>query len=267
MPVRVYVEVARRSFRRFSTYRAATLAGVFTNSVFGMIRAAVFIAVVKAKPGAGGYDVRDVVTFTFISQGLLAFLAAFGAIDTLSDRVRTGDIVTDFYRPSDFQAWWLAFDGGRATYQLVGRFVPIVAIGAVVYGRVETPASAGVAALFVVSLYAALLISFGVRYIVSLSSFWLLDIRGTTQLAVTLIMFGSGNVAPLSFFPRWLEPTVRALPFAGMIQTPADVWMGKVTGVAAMGRVGQQLLWAVVLFAIGRWITVRATRRVVIQGG
>ena len=264
--MRVYAEVAKRSFRRWSTYRAATIAGVFTNSVFGMIRAAVFVAVVTAKPGAGGYTAHDVITFSFISQGMLAFLAAFGGIDEITQRVRTGDIVTDFYRPTDFQAWWLAFDTGRATFQLLGRFVPILAIGAVVYG-IEWPASVGAAALFAVSIYAALLISFGIRYIVSLSAFWILDTRGTTQLAVTLIMFGSGNIAPLSFFPHWLEPTVRALPFAGMVQTPADVWMGVVTGPAAVARVLLQLAWASALLLGGRYLTVMATRRVVIQGG
>jgi ABC-2 type transport system permease protein len=264
--VRVYVEVARRSFRRFSTYRAATIAGVFTNSVFGMIRAAVFIAVVKARPGTGGYDVRDVVTFSFVTQGMLAFIAAFGAIDTLTERVRTGDIVTDFYRPTDFQAWWLAFDSGRASFQLFGRFLPIVLLGEVVYG-VRWPATFGTAGLFVLSLYAALLISFAVRYMVSLSAFWILDTRGPTQLMVTLIMFGSGNVAPLSFFPDWLEPVVRALPFAGMVQTPADIWMGKVTGAAALARLAQQMAWAAALYLAGRYVTLRATRRVVIQGG
>ena len=264
--VRVYVEVARRSFRRFSTYRAATVAGVFTNSVFGMIRAAVFVAVVKARPGAGGYDVQDVVTFSFVTQGMLAFVSAFGAIDTLTERVRTGDIVTDFYRPTDFQAWWFAFDSGRATFQLFGRFLPIVLLGQLVYG-VRWPANFGVAALFLVSLYAALLIGFGLRYMVSLSAFWLLDTRGANQLMVTLIMFGSGNVAPLSFFPHWLEPTVRALPFAGIVQTPADIWMSKVTGAAAFGRVGQQLAWAAALYLVARYVTYRAMRRVVIQGG
>ncbi|MBV9255191.1 MAG: ABC transporter permease, partial [Actinobacteria bacterium] len=35
--MRLYWEVARRGFRRYATYRAATVAGVFTNSVFGLI--------------------------------------------------------------------------------------------------------------------------------------------------------------------------------------------------------------------------------------
>lgn len=264
-PVRVYVEVARRSFRRFSTYRAATIAGVFTNSVFGMIRAAMFVAVVKTAPGTGGFTVDDVVTFSFITQGMLAFISAFSAIDMLGERVKTGDIVTDFYRPSDFQLWWLAFDTGRATFQLVGRFLPIVLLGQLVYG-IAWPRF-GAAALFLVSMYAALLISFGVRYLVSLSAFWLLDTRGATQLSVTVMMFGSGNIAPLSFFPEWLEPIVRALPFAGMVQTPADVWMSKVTGVDAFASVLLQLGWAAILFGVGRYVTSIAARRVVIQGG
>jgi ABC-2 type transport system permease protein len=231
-----------------------------------MIRAAMFIAVVKTAPGTGGYTVKDVITFSFISQGMLAFIAAFGAIDTLTERVKNGDIVTDFYRPSDFQLWWLAFDVGRATFQLLGRFLPIVLVGQVVYG-VAWPDSARTAALFVISMYAALLISFGIRYLVSLSAFWIIDTRGPTQLAVTVIMFGSGNIAPLSFFPDWLEPIVRALPFAGLVQTPADVWMGKVTGADALVRVLVQLGWAVALFLLGRYITTMATRRVVIHGG
>lgn len=263
--MRLYWEVGKRSFRRFATYRAATFAGVFTNSVFGMIRGAVLVAVVTARPSIG-YSARDVITFSFITQGMLGFTSAFGAIDSLTERVRTGDVICDFYRPADFQLWWLAFDTGRATFQLIGRFVPILGIGALVYG-IDAPATVAAALLFAVSMYAALLISFGLRYLVSISAFWTLDVRGATQLLVTLIMFGSGNTAPLPFFPDWLEPTMRALPFAGMMQTPADVWMGQVTGVDAIGQVLFQLGWAAVLLAAGRFVTTLATRRVVIQGG
>src|SRR5688500_7904554 len=40
--VRLYFEVARRSFRRHLAYRAATLAGLFTNAVFGVLIASVY---------------------------------------------------------------------------------------------------------------------------------------------------------------------------------------------------------------------------------
>jgi ABC-2 type transport system permease protein len=40
----LHVAVAERSFRRYSTYTAATLAGIFTNSVFGLIYSFAYIA-------------------------------------------------------------------------------------------------------------------------------------------------------------------------------------------------------------------------------
>ena len=264
--MRLYVEVARRSFHRWSTYRAATIAGIFTNSVFGMIRGAVLVAVVQARPGAGGLTETGFITFSFLTQAMMAFVGVFGDGDEIGQRVRTGDVVCDLYRPSDFQLWWLGADIGRGLFQLIGRGVPIVLLGALVYD-LQWPTSSGAVALFTVSLVGALLTGFGIRFLVSISAFWLMDTRGTNQLAVTVTLFGCGLIAPLSLFPHWLEGTMRALPFAGMLQTPADIWLGSVTGMDAIARVLLQFLWAASLMLLGRYAMAQATRRVVIQGG
>ena len=42
--MRLYWEVAKRSFQRQLAYRAATLAGLVTNAFFGYLRGAVFMA-------------------------------------------------------------------------------------------------------------------------------------------------------------------------------------------------------------------------------
>lgn len=264
--MRVYAEVAKRSFRRWSTYRAATIAGIFTNSIFGFIRAAVLVAIVHARPGAGGLDAKGYVTFSVMSQALMAFVGFFGDGEEITERIKTGDVVSDLYRPADFQLWWYAADVGRALFQLVGRGLPIVLFGALVYG-VDTPHSAGAAALFALSLVGAQMIGFFVRFLVQLSAFWLLDTRGTKQLNDTLTMFSSGVMVPLMLFPSWLEPIARALPYAGMIQTPVDVYLGSVRGADAVMEVGLQFVWVAVLFLAGRALMASATRRVVIQGG
>jgi ABC-2 type transport system permease protein len=264
--VRLYAEVARRSFRRWSTYRAATVAGIFTNSIFGFIRAAVLVAVAHARPGVGGLSVRGFVTFSVLSQALMSYVGFFGDGGEIGERIKTGDIVSDLYRPVDFQLWWLSADVGRAVFQLLGRGVPIVLIGALVYG-LQSPPSILAVLLFVVSLVGALLVGFGIRFLVQLSGFWLLDTRGTKQLVDTLTMFASGVLVPLSLFPHALEPIVRALPFAGLIQTPVDMFLGSKTGAEAVSAVALQLTWALVLILGGRLVMTTATRRVVIQGG
>ena len=82
-----------------------------------------------------------------------------------------------------------------------------------------------------------------------------------------MILFGSGLTVPLGFFPDWLESIARALPFAGMLQTPADTFIGTAPLGECAARVAVQFAWVIVLLAAGRFVTSQATRRVVIQGG
>ena len=44
----LYLELAKKSFQRQVVYRTATLAGLFTNMFFGVLRASILIAVYNA---------------------------------------------------------------------------------------------------------------------------------------------------------------------------------------------------------------------------
>ena len=95
--VMLHVAVATRAFRRYSTYRAATLAGIFTNSVFGIIYSFAYLALWRANPTAGGYDAQDAVTYVWLGQALLMTIALWGGgtTDDLAERIRTGDVAID----------------------------------------------------------------------------------------------------------------------------------------------------------------------------
>jgi ABC-2 type transport system permease protein len=264
--MRLYWEVARRSFRRYAGYRAATIAGAFTNSVFGIIRASILIAVFRHGGSVGGFDTRDAVTFAFLTQSFIALTFFTPATLELAQRVRTGDVVSDLYRPVDFQLYWLATDLGRATIQMVTRGVPPLALGALLF-ELRLPDEPSIVLAFAVSTVLAVFVSFGVTFIVNLSSFWLLDVRGPAQLTIAALAFFSGLLLPLVMFPGWLETTARLLPFASLMQLPAEVFLAKHEGLGLLGVLSQQLLWAVVLFTIGRLLLAAATRKVVVQGG
>ena len=57
-----------------------TLAGIFTNSVFGIIYSFAYLALWDQRPHAGGYDATDAVTYVWIGQALLMTVALWGAI-------------------------------------------------------------------------------------------------------------------------------------------------------------------------------------------
>lgn len=261
--MRLYFEIARRGFRRYATYRAATIAGAFTNTVFGFIQAAVLIAVYRQRGEIGGFDAAEALTYVFLAQGLLAPIGAFsGGSTEIGQRIRSGDIVTDLYRPVDLQGYWLAMALGRAAFQVFARGIPPFVVGAVVFDLVLP--SARTWAAFAASVLLAVAASFGLHFAVALSGFWLLDNRGADQITAAVVLFFSGFMLPITFFPAWLEAVSRALPFAAMVQVPVEVFLGKGDAVLALAG---QAAWALALLGLGRVVLAAATRKVVVQGG
>ncbi|MFK4102736.1 ABC transporter permease [Streptomyces sp. NPDC019531] len=262
---RLYAAVAAGGFRRYATYRAATLAGVFTNTAFGVILVYTYLALWDEKPHLGGYDQAQAVTYVWLGQCLYATLAiqGGGAERDLMGRIRTGEIAVDLYRPADLQLWWLASDLGRSLFQLLGRGVIPFIFGALLFPMALPTDVTSWAALFV-ALLLAMVVSFAIRYLAALSVFWLMDGMGVSQTLMILGVFCSGMVLPLNAFPGVIGEIVRALPWAAQIQMPADVLMGETD---PLGAYAFQATWAVVLLAAGRLLQSAATRRVVVQGG
>src|SRR4051812_39515350 len=160
--MRLYLELARRGFRRAAAYPAATFAGVFTNTIFGFINAAVLLSVFRYRASAGGYDAQDTVTYVWITQGLLMPVAIFGWYE-LALRIRTGDVAIDLVRPLDVQLGGLAFDLGRASFDVIFRAVPPFVIGALAY-HLRFP-GADVVPAFAASVALAVAVSYGFRFL------------------------------------------------------------------------------------------------------
>ena len=263
--MRVYLTAARLSFRRYITYRSATVAGVITNTCFAFIRAFILLAMWHEKPRIGSYDAADAVTYVFLTQGLIAPVGVFLGSSELGARIRTGEVATDLYRPCDLQFWFLATDLGRAGASLLLRAVPPVVVGALCFPT-RLPAGPLRWLEFALCCLLALLISFAIRYLISLTAFWTMDERGTASLLLVVSMFFSGMIIPLVAMPGWLGALANVLPWSGTLQVPIDVLLGTDThGFAS--ALAFQLLWAAALFGVGRALTVAARHKTVVQGG
>ncbi len=270
---RLYTAVARGSFRRYATYRAATWAGTFTNTVFGFFIAYTYRALWEIRPHLGGYDLSAALTYVWLGQALLMPVAAMGGgvQDDLEARIVSGDIAVDLYRPVDQQGWWLASDLGRAAYHLLSRGVLPLLVGGLCF-HLRMP-SGGLAeevltwSCFLLSLLLGITVSFMIRYMTALTGFWLLDPRGMRQVALVLGMFCSGFLLPLTLFPSGLATLFQRLPWAGMVQIPEDVFLQRRTGGSLLSGLALQLAWVLVLVLAGRLVQRAAAAKVVVQGG
>jgi ABC-2 type transport system permease protein len=262
---RLWLELARRGYRRYAAYPGATWAGVFTNSFFGFLIAYTLLAVFEQRDSVGDYDAQDAVTYTWLAQGMLMTIYIWGWFE-VALRVRSGDVATDLQRPVDFQAYWLAQDLGRAVYHALFRGVPSFLIGALAFD-VLVPTDPRIWLAFLASLTLAVTTSFAFRFLFNLAAFWLLDYRGAGVLAMVASTFFSGQIVPIAFFPDWLFYLAWALPFAAMVQAPIEVWLGHAQGLELLGLLALQAFWAGALLLLGRGVLAAGLRKLVIQGG
>jgi ABC-2 type transport system permease protein len=257
-----HLRLVRAGFDRYAVYRTASLAALGTNSVFGLLRASVLLAVIGAAGPVAGYDAATVVTYVWLGQGLIGLVDLWG-VGELAERVRTGEIAVDLSRPWDLQAAMLSLDMGRAGFALLVRFVPPVVLGALFF-PFRMPVHVHTWPAFAASLLLAVVVCQQFRFLLELTAFWLLDVRGVRAVWLTTSGLLCGLVVPLAFLPAGVRAVLAASPFPAMIQTPIDVFTER--GPAGALLAGQ-LLWAVLLVAVGRLVLRRATRKLVLQGG
>lgn len=266
-PRSAYLALAAAGFRRYATYRQATVAAIFTNAVFGFLRAAVLLAVLGASAGAvAGYDAPRLLTFVWAGQGLIGVVLLWAPTD-LADRIRTGDVIVDLLRPVDPVWRELAADLGRAAFAALTRFAGPIAVGAMAFD-LYVPRRPATYLLFLCSAGLATVVCFGCRYLVNAAAYWLLDARGP-QLAWTLL---SGVLGGL-YFPLWFLPSAAALvlvvgtPFPSVLQLPLDVLTERGSLLHQAGCLAVQAGWAGVMLGLCRWAQARGERKLVVQGG
>ena len=153
------------------------------------------------------------------------------------ERIRTGDIAVDLYRPADLQMWWLAADLGRAAVPAAGPRDRARSCSARWSSTWRCPASPLTWLAFLVSVALGVVVSFAVRYPGGAVRV-LADGRGGADAdGVARGLFFSGMLLPLNVFPGALGDVARALPWAAMLQVPADVFLGRAPGGRGAGGV------------------------------
>jgi ABC-2 type transport system permease protein len=258
--------IAASGFRRFATYRQATFAALVTNIMFGFLRTYVLLAVAAVGGVVAGYNGAQLAGYVWAGQGLLGVVMFWGWTD-LSDRIRSGDVVTDLLRPIHPVVSYLAADLGRAAHAMIFRFLPPILIGALLFDM-YLPKQAATYPLFLVSVLLAVIVCFFCRYLVNAAAFWLLDARGVNLAWLFCSGLMGGLYFPIRFLPDWLAALLWfATPGPSLFQAPMDLLVERDPLPTRFGIVGVQVVWALVLFWACHAVQRRAERKLVIQGG
>ena len=99
------------------------------------------------------------------------------------------------------------------------------------------------AVLFVPALLSAFLLRFLLEWTLALVAFWTTRVGAVNQTYFVLILFLSGQIAPLSLFPAPIQVAADILPFRWMIGFPVELILGRLSIVDAATGLLAQLVW------------------------
>ncbi len=180
--------------------------------------------------------------------------------------IRSGDVLLDLIRPTDYQLMTFADTFGAYLMEILMVSLPSYLLAFLIFG-INPPASVEAAIGFVISLVGALVLVFSIDFIIGLMGFWTFSVWGLGYAKIAVIDILAGTIIPLSLFPDWLRSIALALPFQGIAYTPLAIYIGTIQGSAIWMSILNQFAWGAGLIVLTRLIWLRAKRRIEIQGG
>jgi ABC-2 type transport system permease protein len=271
--LRPYVAIVSARFRTLLQYRAAAVAGVWTQLFFGLVFLGVYEGFYRSSNHTPPMAFAQVVSYVWLGQALWAMLP-WNADAEVKAMVRSGAVAYELCRPVDLYGLWYARAVAWRTAPTVLRAVPMVIVAAFCLPligleewRLAPPASFASGVAFAAALVCTLLLGCALTTLINISLLWTLNGEGFALLMAAMVTFFSGMIIPLPLFPDWAQPIVQALPFAGLVDLPSRVFTGHIPPHAAVSVLQHQLLWTIALVVFGRWLLSRGMRRIVVQGG
>lgn len=254
-------------------YRAAALAGLFTQVVFGFIILMTLLAFYRSSTVPSPLGVIQTVAYVWLAQAMLGLMP--WNVDPIAlQAIRTGDVVQDLLRPVGLYGMWFSRALAWRVVRTALRFVPMVLLAGLVFPLVgleryamPAPASVIAAVLFVVAVVLSALVSTAVTLLMQVVMLWTVSPDGVLRLVPAMTIVLSGGLVPLPLFPDWVQPFMAVQPLRGLVDTPTRIYSGDLVAAEAWMALGWSAGWIVVLVLVGRWGLERGVRRLVVAGG
>ncbi|WP_436796137.1 ABC transporter permease [Actinospongicola halichondriae] len=251
----------RAGLRHQTSYRFAMVSGLVTNTFFGLVRTAVFLAVYRTRDEVAGLDLADAITYVWLLQAVFAVTWS-PWLRELPTSIRSGEWTAELLRPGSVLGRHLAYDSGRTASLLIFRAPIPLAFAAVAFDLRLPTTPPGIAAL-ALSLVLAAFAAVCLRFLLGSVAFWTADFRGIHSLVFGPVYLLSGFVIPAEFFPGALRMLSTIGPLAPLLRSPVAVAGGR----EILAAIAVQVVWIGLYLLACRSVLTRATQRMVVFGG
>lgn len=212
-----------------------------------------------------GSSFSETFTYVVLATGIYSFLQVWLEW-RISPEIINGNIAVRLIKPIDYQVSMLAEALGASINNLVVITIPTIII---VYIIEPKGISLGInIVFFLISLVFSYLLNFCIDFSIGLMAFYTESIWGISAMKETIVLFLSGAMIPVYFFPEKLRTIVKYLPFQSIYNSPIQLLQNNVSSVSQMVNIILlQIIWTIALLLLTRVFYVYVTGKLMINGG
>jgi ABC-2 type transport system permease protein len=213
----------------------------------------------------GGYNLPQMLTYVSIGWIIRSFY--WNTIDQeMAYEVIEGKIAMDLIKPVSVQWMWMWRAMGESAFRLVMLTAPTAVIIMLIF-PVLRPASLAGFGMFLLGAIGSFLLMGAINFMIGTCAIPLKSILALIRAKYWLIELLSGLLVPVTIFPKGLQRVMSLLPFEHIAFTPLQIYLGKISGIAAGRALAIQWLWIAALLWLGALWWRRATQKITIHGG
>ena len=225
--MRKYISFFRMRLMAGLQYRAAALAGLSTQLVWGAMEVLLYRAFWLEHPERFPMGMEALAAYIWLQQAFLTLFSMWSWERDLISSVRTGAVAYELARPVDLYGMWMARSLALRLSRALLRMFPVILIALLIpapYGlRLWT--GGAVLPLFLLSTVLMLLVVCAYTLLIYAVTFHLTDPNGIMVLSVAAADLLGGAIVPLPFLPAAASCRPQSLRLHAE-RPPADLQRG-----------------------------------------
>ena len=249
-------------------YRSAALAGLCTQFFWGFLYCMVYQAF-YSHTSIDSMSFKELISYVWLNQALFSLIIIRTKDSEIIDSIKNGTVAYELCRPYDLFSWWYLKLLAKRYANVALRFIPVIVLAFLLPSPycLSLPYSIECFILFLISLFLGTLIIVSINMMIHSISFFTMQEKGIASIITTFGELLGGMYVPLPLLPLLILSITEYLPFRLVSDLPFRLYSNNINGMYALKSIILQLIWAIILFILGKLVMKKALKKVCIQGG
>ncbi|MCL1935233.1 MAG: ABC-2 family transporter protein [Defluviitaleaceae bacterium] len=243
-----YLKVFKISFQLVFQYRFNVVLQMFFGFLPLIALISLWHSLFTDNNTINGYSIEMMVTYLIVAKVIDTILMPDMHWQVNED-IKTGELSKYLTKPISYFSYWFFNSLGNRIVRILLSIIPISIVIILNMGYFLIPNNFNLL-FFIISLIGTMILYYMIYYLVSLFSFYFVEITSfffTLEIVLELL---SGSLIPLDFLPNALRNLINFLPFGYLVHFNINIYLNRLEFSEILYGFTLQFFWSLFLYVL-----------------